>query len=266
MSLIKLLRHIILICLLGTSCLYYVHAQDDTMEESKDAPNSSPNDGKKSFLRKHHLDISGGYKILLPGQMPDSVPLRSTQSGTIFFHFGLQFEIAPLVDFRIKPGFSFSTLDFREDSSKTFPTPGQKVFEFEKLRTTSVEVPVGFRFNFARNSKGKGAVTFEVGAAAGVVISSSYKLRTVSPTGQKSHNKIWPVDGISQLNYGLYSDIRYKNIGIHVSYKLSDFFDDAGTYLTGDPDKNFGQPIVDDLGKGIFPSIGPIQIGIILGF
>lgn len=220
---------------------------------------------KLSFFKRYELDLAGGYRIILPGQMPDSVSLRSSQSNSWFINFGLEFRLIQLVDFRIKPGFVFSALDFQQVADKTFPTVGDSTYELEKLRSTTVELPVGFRFNFGVDEDDEATITFEAGASAGFVIKSSYKLR-IADDPQKSLIKIWPVQGVTQLRYGLYADLRYKNIGFHGYYRLSEFFDSSIKYSKGDPDKNFRMPYNDENGASTYPIITPFEIGLIIGF
>ncbi|MCH8904498.1 MAG: outer membrane beta-barrel protein [Bacteroidetes bacterium] len=222
-------------------------------------------ENEDGFLDTYDITAYFSYKILLPGQMPDSIPLKSTSSGGLFIGLAMKIKVSSLLNVHLSPGINFSKLIFQELDPKTFPSDSGNVYESEKLIMNYAELPIGLRFNIVKNDIDQTVFSVEVGGYAGILINSVYKLREVVDE-KKLISKITPADGLEQFRYGIFIDIAYKNISFITNYRLSDIFQASAKYSKSDPSISFGMPYTDPDGKFDYPVITPFELGLKLEF
>lgn len=171
------------------------------------------------------FDLLLNWGFLLSGNMPDTVPVRTSASGTRFVGLSFNYLLSEKVIFKLQPGFSFFKVTFDQKSSKTFPSDADSANR-EKLRAEYFEVGAAFAYVIqADTAKGKIVSSFEAGAVGGRLIGSSYKL-TRTEDGQTVKIKIPGVDDINPWRAGLFAKLTYRFVGIWAFYRLTPLFRD----------------------------------------
>ena len=248
--------------LLGLSCCLLssdLMAQpgDDDEETSEIQKKTDPNLLTKDSLEiilTDRFDLVFNRGFLFNSGMPDSVPINPATSGTTFI--GLSFNLLFNKKFAIhfQPGVAFFKINYLQKNNKTFPSSGDTLYAYERQRMYYVEMPVGFRWNFLRDTtKGRIQSFVEVGASFGYLIGSSYKVR-LDYQGQTAILKIPDIPNVNTIRAGIFTKLNYRYFGFWAFYRLTDVFVKSATYTTPNG------------GQGKYPTISPIELGISVVF
>ncbi|MCS7074969.1 MAG: PorT family protein [Bacteroidia bacterium] len=241
------------------TCLFFnpLFAQQTEEETSEPQLNRDPHLLTKDSLEviiTDRFDFIFNRGFLFISGMPDSVPINPATSGTTFI--GLSFNLLFNKKFAIhfQPGLSFFKINYLQKSGKTFPSIGDSLYEYERQRMYYVEVPIGFRWNFLRDSiKGRIQTFVEVGASLGYLLGSSYKLK-LNYQGKATIMKIPDIPNVNIIRAGLYAKLNYRFFGFWVFYRLTELFRYSATYRTANG------------GEGNYPKIAPLELGVAVVF
>jgi hypothetical protein len=189
---------------------------------------------------ENDIRISSGEKfdfiftrgLLVPGaNLPaDTAPLYTSTSGSYSFGFGFGIPLKKAVAIRLEPRLTWHNLNFQQNANKTFPTDSGNVFVYERIRSFYAEMPLGLRFNLARNTEDKVRLFTEVGFSGGLLLSSAAKSRTgtgIDRVTVKRHD-VW---GMNRLRYGPYFRFGTNWIAFHAAYRMTPIFDENKRYL-----------------------------------
>lgn len=256
---------ILLLMILGLFCFgpLKFYAQDDSEIPPDTETEKKAEDKRASFAVRFNekFDLVFARTFLFSSQMPDSVPVNSSRSGSTILGFGFNFTLNRRISIELQPGFNFHKLFFQQKDSKTFPTDSSAVEE--KLRMVAFELPIGVRYTFARDNKNldEKIASVEFGGFIGYTIGSSYKFSLKDQSGKAYFAKQRSVDGINSIRYGVYTSLVYKWFGIQWRYRLSDYFK-SGNYTTG---TLFPNGVADEGGK-VYPPVAPMELGFLVLF
>lgn len=187
------------------------------------------------------LRIRGGERIdfvftrgiLLRGDLPAQYPMDPGRSGSYSLGMALGLHFGRGLAMRFEPRLTWHNVFYSQTPEKTYPTDSNGLFLFEKERGFYIEMPIGFKFNLARNTKDKVRLYLELGAQGGILAGSMYKRRSLLADGTKYTEKFHDVPGLNPLRYGFYGRIGTKIFAAHVFYRISEIFlqEGGGTSL-----------------------------------
>ncbi|MBP6489088.1 MAG: outer membrane beta-barrel protein, partial [Ilumatobacteraceae bacterium] len=208
---------------------------------------------------QNDIRISSGEKfdfiftrgLLVPGAgLPsDTAPLLTSSSGSYSFGFGFSIPLKKAAAIRFEPRLTWNSLNFQQTPEKTFPTDSGNVFVYERVRSFYGEMPLGIRFNLARNDEEKVRLFTELGFSAGYLFSSASKARTgtgIDRVTVKRHD-VW---GMNRTRLGPYFRFGTNWIAFHASYRMTNVFNDNKRYL--DPKSQTAVP---------FPHFPKLEMG-----
>lgn len=163
----------------------------------------------------------------------DSVPIKGSASGTMFLGLSFNKLLSPKFAIQFQPGFSALKFEFSSKPGKRFPTPGDSVYRYERIRFFYVEVPIGLRYNIVRDSKYRVASFVEFGASVGYHLATSTKRSRVNGE-QEIREKLSGPGDASKFRTCLYLKVHYRFLGIWINYRLSKVFNPSKKYTTLD--------------------------------
>jgi len=202
---------------------YYRYKGEDTL---KGSPLSRVQTRLKNIRPTEKFDIILNYGFMLSVNQPDSVPIRTSGSGTRFVGISLNYLVAPNFALKVQPGFSFFKISFDQNSKKTFPSPSDSANQ-EKLRAEYFEVPLALTYIIQTDTvKGKFVSFVEAGFSAGYKIGSSYKLSRIED-GQQVKVKLPGIDGLETWRLGVFAKLTYRFVGLWAYYRLTPLFTES---------------------------------------
>lgn len=221
-------------------------AQDNPSNEARPIQN----DIRISSGEKFDFIFTRG--LLVPGgDIPAaSSPLIISSSGSYSIGLGFAIPLKKAVAIRFEPRLTWNSLNFQQTDGKTFPSDSlgnyfiknfpldtANAIAYERIRSFYAELPLGIRFNLARNEDDKVRLFTEFGFSGGYLISSALKARKgtgIDRVTIKAHD----VPGLSRLRYGPYFRFGTNWIALHAFYRLPGVFSDKRYYadpLTKEP-------------------------------
>lgn len=177
---------------------------------------------KSDYDRNYLVDFLLNYTLFSASYMPDSAPITSGASGLTHIGIGYDLSLRKWLALRFELGFSFLKINFSQTTDKTFPTVGDSLYVYERLKTNYMMIPLAFRFIFHRTSKGKVDFFADAGFNFGVLLGGSYKLRLKdSENGDRAILKLRINSQVNPIRYGAFGRMMYKFIGLYANYRLS---------------------------------------------
>ena len=199
---------------------YYEYRGKDTVRRS---PLTRAQIRLRNIKPTERFDIQLNWGFLLAQSMPDTVPVRTSSSGSRVVSLSLNYLITDRLLIKIQPGFSFYKITFEQSVLKTFPSQADSANK-EKLRSEYIDLGFGLAYVLqADASKGKLVSMLEVGVTGGHLLGSSYKL-TRNEDGQIVKLKIPGVPDLNPWRTGAYARLSYKFVGIWGFYHLAPVF------------------------------------------
>lgn len=163
----------------------------------------------------------------------DSVPVKGSASGTTFIGLSFNKLLSPRFAIQFQPGFSGYKFEFPAKPEKIFPTRGDTVYRYERLRFFYIDIPIGLRYNLVRDSRYRAVSFIEFGGSIGYHIASSTK-RSRMIGDQEIKEKLSGAGEVNKLRVCLYIKAHYRFLGIWINSRITNVYDPNKTYFTDD--------------------------------
>ena len=199
---------------------YYKYKGADTVRRS---PLTKAQIRLRSIKATERFDLQLNWGFLIAQQMPDSVPVRTSSSGSRVVGLSFNYLVTDRWMIKVQPGCSFFKITFEQSRQKTFPSPADSANK-EKLRTEFLDLALGVAYVLqADTAKGKFISVLEAGISGARLLGSSYKLTRIE-NGQTAKLKLPGIPDINPWRAGAYLRLSYRFVGLWAFYRFTPVF------------------------------------------